>query len=468
MNGDLKRLVRAAEGEPPSAEFRARLRAQIVAETEVADVESDDVAVVLDFEPTDDDVDITRRRPRAGLLLAAAAVLAVVGIWLATVGDEESGTDVTTEVDEEDVVAAQPITGGNTAFDAGVFRIDTLGTAFTFAIEQQTGLLVNGDGTVSIAAMTSRNADDRTITFRRTNLLPDPAAPTMRVDPATAWPSSDLRGWLDRVGDAVDAGEPVDTTLGDFRATFVELRFPCDGGPCRSGDLMGDLGLPVFTAGSSYRVWVVDQGEEDPILVTVAVEDGADSAWFDEADNILASLSFGPIEPNPVRPDRAGSVEIDAFGGLSVELPDEATVVEPHQGFARLIPSGLTGDVELLTRPLDVDGIEVTSTERLIEILEREAALITELPSTSIGGEQARIFSVDSGPFARVVLKTREADLARDEFGWASPRLGHLWTIEHPVRGLLILSTEATTQEQADAVFAWTRDLASSLEFEGS
>ena len=68
--------------------------------------------------------------------------------------------------------------------------------------------------------------------------------------------------------------------------------------------------------------------------------------------------------------------------------------------------------------------------------------------------------------FPKIVLKARPAELARDEFGWESPQFGHLWIVEHPERGLLIVSAEALTgPDETEPLFDWAEELLASLEF---
>ena len=222
----------------------------------------------------------------------------------------------------------------------------------------------------------------------------------------------------------------------------------------------------MFTPGSRYRLWVVDQGTEDPIVVIVAIDDADETAWFDHADAILSSLEFESVEPNPVRRPPAGVVELDVFAGIRLELPEETVVVEPFDGFARLIPPNIGGDLEFFTRPLDTDGVEVTTTERLLQLLEDEALEVTEVDALTVGGVAVRAFDVASGPYPNVVLKARTADLVRTEFGWETPQAGYLWVIEHPDRGLLIVSAEALASPGAVVPLrSWTDQLLRTVEF---
>lgn len=486
MTDHLERLIQSSGGQGPSEEFVARLRAKIVAATESPAVTTitvdrpdtdfipsladeprtrDEIGELLVLEPAPAEQNPRRWFPLVGVAAAVAAVLFIGVLALSSVDDgDDRQLDV---VDEPETPAGEvtQLTAADVFFDTGTFRIDTLGTAFTFEIGGTTGLLVNENGVVSITELTNRNADDRTLTFRRTSLLPDPAAPTAVVDPASAWPANDLAGWIDALDDRVIASEPTITTLGGLDATFVEIEFACDGLNCTAGDLSTDPDHPYFTSGSQYRLWVVDQDEQDPIVVIVAIDDDGDTAFFDRADALLSSLKFESIKPNPVTRPPAGPSELTVFGGISLELPQEVVVIEPYVGFARLMPPGIAGDVEFLTRPLDVDGAGVMTSQQLVELFEDESIVLTEFVTPDIGGIDARAFEVVSGSNPNVVLKARDADLVRPEFGWEPPHRGQLWVIEHPERGLLIVSAASFSSETIDELRTWTQALLRSLEF---
>lgn len=514
MTEDLKRLLQATEGQGPAEEFVARLRAQIVAETEGPDAQSDRGAtktaartgdpgfgsengpdediLVIDIEPPNSDGGLSNRgawthRPFR-LLSAAAAAAAIVflGVWtLSSVnGDQErdlrletvdSPTTTALDLDGQDDGTLALFTVGNTYVDPGTYRIDTLGTPFTFSVEETTGMFLNANGIVLLHDLSSVRADDATLTLRRTSLLPDPADPTSAVEAERGWPAEDLIGWLEALSDEVTAGDLMETTLGGRDATFVELEvgeLSCDRQPeCVSyAEDHSTPNQPIFTEGSSYRVWVVDQGEEEPIVVVAAIDDESLTPWFDEADLILATVKFETTEPSPVLRAAAGPVELDVFGGISIDLPEDVMIVEPFEGFARFIPTDIAGDVEFLTAPLDTDGIEVTTTDRLLQLLTDQGVDLTELESPTIGGFDARTFEVHSGQFPKIALKTRIADLARPEFGWESTHRGHLWIVEHPESGLLIVSAETldTGSTTAAALRPWTDNLLRGLEFRES
>jgi len=256
---------------------------------EAADEPDSDSAVVVDLErPHDDENLITGLRDRllrrTPLLAVAAAVAAIfIGILALSIDDNVDVDTIdtptpttTTSVPEEDGEAA-PLTAGNTFFDTGTFRIDTLGTAFTFSVDETTGLLFNENGVVMLTDLTSSNADDRTITLRRTALLPVRANLMAPISSAEGWSAGDLDGWLAAVSDEVVAGDPIDTMLGGFEARFVELDVPCAESRCTAAHPIRQPRFAMFTPGSRYRLWVVDQRSEDPIVVTVAIDDADES-----------------------------------------------------------------------------------------------------------------------------------------------------------------------------------------------
>jgi hypothetical protein len=483
MTEDLERLMQAAQGQPPTDEFRARLRTRFLAAADgrTAPATDDANGEVLDL--TNAEVDFELRSPEAGevttlrhrrsrrlqlLAVAAAVVIPLLGVWVVSLDSDDSEELVTsvgpTATVEPPDARALPLTTSNMVLDAGTYRVDTLGTAFTFDVDETAAVDVNENGVVSISDdYASRNPAVGTITFWRTPLLPDPASTPL--DPTTGWPASDVEGWVGVLGEAVSASEPLETTLGDAEAISVALEFPCRETSCTADDATAKWAAPVFTSGSRYEMFVVDQGREDPIVVIVGM-DRDDEAWQSTADALLSSLEFEPTEPNPVRIGAAGTVDLDAFGGISIEIDDGATVAEPYDGFARLIPPDLEGDVEFITRPLDTDGVEVTSVARLLQLLDDEAVVRTEVDGLDIDGVDGQTFEVNSGGTPNVVLKLREADLTRSEFGWESPHLGHLWMYEHPDRGLLIVSSEAFGDQSAAAPLRrWTEELLRTLEF---
>lgn len=502
MIDDLARLLNSTDGQPPSAEFVARLRAEIVAETEGASrgdgwtearspetVGSSVLKGSLDWDEDTEvfDLDVLpiegsrrgvergpNRRRKRSLALAVASGVILMGGWAVYANFAEKVPTFVDSVDnhEEDETPVETadvdplaVTAPNTVLEAGAYWIDTLGTPFTLSVGEATGLWANNDGIVSFATLMSDNADDRTITLRRTALLPDPELPTGRVVGTDGWPATDLRGWLNRASDQVTATEPTDTRLGGLDALFVELEFSCGNEDCVAGNFFLDPRLPMFTPGSRYQMWVLDQGQEDPIVVTVSIDDDNERAWFDQAELLLSTIDFKPTEANPVRQVGAGSVELDVFGGVVLEMPEEVVLVEPFEGLARVLPGSVDGRVEFLTRPADVDGIEVTTVDELLRLLADQAIDVAEKAPLTVDGFEARAFEVTAGEFARVVLKSRVEDFDRPESGWRAPRAGHLWIIEHPDRGLLIVSAEGSGPGDAETSGAWTESVIERLDF---
>lgn len=472
MNDELQRMMDLTEGEGPSAEFRARLRAQIVGESERPDANSDVDVELVELGGGSVTSQASGRR-RLLLRVAAVAAAAATAVWAAVAIDTDSTGDRVADADRSDtgVVTerldpdAVRLSGDNVLLDPGTYRTDALGTAFTFDLAQPAGLETNRNAVVGLSAFTSVRADDRTLTLRRSATLPSPDAPTSRASDDATWPASDLAGWVDALGPAATAGEISQTTIGGFDASFVELTFDCTSTACRHDD--EPTYRVTFTGGSTYHLWIVDQADHDPIVIVAAIDDDTNLQWLDDvAADVVASLDFDVAAPSPLRFAAAGATGLEAFDGVNVRLPSAAAIIEGFPGHARFEPASIDGAVELLTRPLNVEGRPVTTTEAFLELLEIEAVQIDERTPVSIGGAPSRVFTVNAGGFVNIVLKPRPDDLLRREFGWATPALATLWVIEHPERGLLLVTTRPGSPDAVAPIEAWAAELVASLAFE--
>lgn len=499
MNDDLTHVVSSAQGEGPSEEFRARLRQELVARAAGSEEQghrAQGVLVLDDARPRpdredDDRADIPlirlddeltrrgeseRRWPRALGAAAALIVAAAVGLWVLTqTGESDLDTvDIPTTTVPGDTqtreLSGELIAAGNTSIAGGTFLVDTLGTEVQFSADDLQQIFDNQNGHFSFAPFASSTTDDRRLSFRRVPFLPEPSTPMEPMSFAGGWPATDLEGWLAALDDTVVATEASAVELGGADAMFVELSFGCESGAiCLPSVIRSERFPPLFNAGSSYQLWVVEQGEEDPIVVTAAIDQNGNRQWFEQAETILNTIEFGAVAPNPVRSEQAGSVELAVFDGIRFDLNDDVLIVEPYSGFARVLASP-TGDIEMLTRPLDTTGVAVTSTDQVIGLLLNEAVVVEELLPVVAGGVPGRVFSIESGATPDIVLKTRSAELVRSEYGWEPPCCGHLWIFEHPERGLLIISAQRGSEfsDGRELPRSWVESMLRSLEFANS
>lgn len=515
MTEHIDQMVNAVEGDGPSADFVASLRNEVLSE---AAGRSNGFATPHDDEPTTERVtsedEHHRRRPPSPptkrnwpiMLIgtAAATALVVALVFQGRDGSQVVTTDrpdvthpairsiladpIATSNDPEAPGSSAPEPSGDAAgetvrfepaaevvdrdpafIEAGTHRIDTLGTAFTFELEDAMFVEPNSGGAAALSDPTaSGQPGDRTIHLMRMSALSDPDQPTTPFDDfSSGWPADDADGWLDRLPAGIVLSDREATTLGGLPATLVELRLDdvaCGPDPnaCINFATNNLVSTTSLRAKASFRVWFVDQGAEDPLAVVIGIRNESDSDWFEVADAVLDSLAFGDVQPNPVTAVTPGRSELPFLGGISMEFTADATSVETrHHGVIALL--GDDGQVELLTNPRAADGEPLTTTDALVAELEPQVASLSELDSVLVDGLPARVFDIEGANLSRSTL-SRALD---DQRGWFAPSVGRIWLIEHPERGLLMATAEygGTTGPEFDAVVARADRLVASIEF---
>ncbi len=470
MADDLELILDSIEGEGPSPEFVTSLRNRVVAE--MAKSETD-----FDHDPV---IEINLRRiaresamskNRSMLARGAAAVIAVIAVvtgLLALLGGSNGETETITPPEEVTTTTASSATSTTTegttteesaTFDPntplleqessplepGTYRVDSVGTPFTFASDELTIVQLNSAARFVISHTASTGPGDRGIVIMRLSALWDPTQPNMHPDKfAGGWPADDFNGWLDNLADGVTATNREVTTLGGLDAIRVDLETDpatCNPDPefCAVFGTNHLNNTKVMQPGAKYRVWVVGQGNEDPVAVIVDIPDDSASTWLDTADEILSTLTFGEIAPNPIVSAPAGTAELPLLGGIRIEFVVDTVVVHEYPNFGAIPISGEMADTEFITNPLGLDGNAIETTDDLVARLRVEYTQVNEIESTVVGGVEARVFEISGGP-------NSYPDVYRDPEdweGWGPPRLGKMWLIEHPERGLLMINAES-------------------------
>lgn len=128
------------------------------------------------------------------------------------------------------------------------------------------------------------------------NLFADPCSPTLLRDPPVGPTVDALASALSSLP-GVDAGQPIDTSLGGFNGKLVEIVLAASDRPC--ADLQAslwplDTGEPVpLESGSRVRHWILDV--EGTRLVVSAVErDGLPQVMRNELQAIVDSIVIRP------------------------------------------------------------------------------------------------------------------------------------------------------------------------------
>ena len=158
----------------------------------------------------------------------------------------------------------------------GSHRVDSFALPFSFTIEQSLFLQENRSSQISLSHPASRDQGDKDLVFM-------PLA-------------VDYDGWLDILAGELADLDREETTLGSLDVTRVDVdESSCGEGTTFCGEFgMTEAGLSrVFTAGSTYQVWVVEQNGQPPLAVIAGIWDESDSVWFDVVGKIVSTLEFG-------------------------------------------------------------------------------------------------------------------------------------------------------------------------------
>ena len=243
-------------------------------------------------------------------LVAAAAFVGVIAIgavlWLAATRDTAPPADQTTSTTEpqttttattDGAVGPEPITTRFGSLGAGTRSLDTLGTPIVFTVENPVFVVQeNSSGYFVMSAANSEGPDDRDMVMIRLAALSDPTAPNASVaDQGEGWPADDFDGWLDNLTNGIVVTNREATTLGGFPATRVDLELgDIECLPGNSNCVLFDLTQrKPLNPGSTYRIWVVDEGLDSPIAVILGSSgDASDESWRSAFEDVLSTMEF--------------------------------------------------------------------------------------------------------------------------------------------------------------------------------
>jgi hypothetical protein len=218
-------------------------------------------------------------------------------------------------------------------------------------------------------------------------------------------------------------------------------------------------------------VWVVEQGDEDPLAIVDGIARNEDAPWFERSDAVMDTIAFGDIAPNPAQWLDPGPNQLNALGGVNVDLPEnlaELTNGRPRlvnrwtgRGFALIPITEQPGAIFFSDRPHDFDGIPLTSSDDVVAELTSGGAELTELDAISIDDVDTRVFDITNTDVGAILLRFSPLDLAQDYLGWDAPAAGRIWLIEHPDRGLMMISTHAF--QNVDAMLPAVNELGEAI-----
>ena len=361
--------------------------------------------------------------------------------------------------------ASNVLTEQNSRVEPGIYRSNVLGTPVSINLLDPFEVLGNGFGSLRFDDAETI-VPDQTIYLDRISALSNPVDPSLPFEDSEGWPADDVAGWLSALPESVLVSDLEQTSLGGSSALRFELSLAADA--CQAGDTCAYFGSnhglnEVGMIGAvSYEIWVVDQQGEDPIAVIAADLEGNDLEWQARAREIVGTIGFGPIEPNPVSNVASGVAELASLDGIRIELPNEELLVMDSGRFDRVRFGNWAAETTFAARPSTLDGQVIATADELSDLLSSLSALVDEVEPTTIGGFEARVFDIE-GSAERAFFVDGEAETA-----WLLPTQGRLWAIEHPERGLLLISADIGLSTSAPAwpfILERTELIIASLEF---
>ena len=373
-------------------------------------------------------------------------------------------------------VADAPLVVGELASLAlelgSTWRVDTLHAPFTFSVTDELAVFANNDNYFVVASPTATEPSDRSLQFIRPARLSDPNDPDFDLAPTRGWDLQDVDGWLDAMPAGLAITGRTETTVGGLPALRYDATVTDDARDCFTNQPCATFGdaspwsVIIAERAFNYRVWAVDLGEVEPVIIVAGYQE-ADSDWLDVAERVVGTVFFGDAEPNAIRLEDAGMIELNVHDGVRLTSARPFALHGDRDGSASLADlAWRVRDIEFLTRPNDVHADPIENSDALIAYLEENDFSVNELDSTVVGGIDTRVLDVAASGFFEALSRTAETAA-----NYAPAPRGRWWVTDHPERGLLITTAElfdpAADPDQFAEVVAWGEELVASLEFLG-
>ena len=482
MSDDLKLLLDYAGDEDPPDDFARTLRAMVLDEAERVERQGHASTVSGSGEQFGEVHEITignlvDEHDRAGSSgvdlrwIAAAAVLIALLIGAFNVlsdggrGALETATTPTPDTTSSLTTAQGAVVSEGTAafnpeatiieprervsdsgteprvLQPGAYSTASLGTSISIDLPVPYDVLRNGAGLLTLDSELAP-VQQRLVQIGRISELSDPTRPnTPFGELDSSWPTNDVEGWIDALSDSFATSEVQQVTLGGAPA----LRFTiwATGSQCQSGLTCGyfatNNGLDTFTleGGHRYEVWIIEQGDEDPISVIVDDPRFDDLEWQAEASELVATIGLGTAEPNPVVGTLSEVESLRFLDGIQIDLSSDDIAFWDNAGAGAIGLGQWFAETRFLARPSDVDGVRIETADDLLNALSRDGTVIDETGPTVIDGLEARTFDIEGGDEPGLFVD------GETEHTWKIPARGRLWVVQHPERGVLIVTAEA-------------------------
>lgn len=319
MSDDLDDLVNDLSAQAPPPQFLTDLRERLVAEAELLDaserarglptaphLEGRNDVSLIDLELQSEERVDTTATVRFVAVAAVAALALFVSVWFAGSSNDTATLETATELAANPADPQTPLVPRNASeVQPGRYRVDVLGTEFEFEVDEPTQVIRNADGVFQLGDPSADGGEGRLITFARVSAFANPDNPFVPItDGDDLWPADDLFGWIDALSEQLSVTVIGSHEVGDALA----LRFLILGDAERceineecayllTNNLVNSLSVPT---GGAFGVWYFDQGDEDPIVAVFSSDASVHRQWFSSADQLMATVEFSEIEPNPI------------------------------------------------------------------------------------------------------------------------------------------------------------------------
>ena len=322
----------------------------------------------------------------------------------------------------------------------GEHSTDQLGTEVTFRLEETWGVPVSDPGSLVLQAY------DPPVPFTRAVMM------LREVELAGA---GDLTVDIDafvRTVPTVEATNQRDVTVGGSDATVVDLTATSE-----EPLLLSGVGTIVLRPTEIARLWVVDQGDQPPIVLFAPV--GVDDTdWLATADAVVASIELG--EPVSL-PGSMADCSAEGFytttdftlGQFSVDQYMGAEGVEPMPGLVVFeLPSESPGTppaVVFAGVTQTADGTALPDREAFLDEVVSRGGTVEPAGEIMLMGEQVTGYVTQNEALGRLSLQQGDGDPEEMLIGGTPFGTDYLVDTED---GLMLVATAAQTQEgQAEA-----------------
>ena len=427
----------------PDQAFERLQHANPYTVTEIERLSGEQFLTVVDT-PALEPVRVSHRRPL--LAFAAALLLVLVTLPILLYGTRKQGPPAT-EAPSDFAPDTPPLI--DDIHLEGEYRVDQLGTPFTFTATSGWGHTVANDGSVTFVDPDHLG----NLTFIRATGLSNPDDPFTTLA-NEFWPIDDIEGWLSRLDSQIAVTNRTTIILDGTDVLRFDLTV-ADGAPCISSSACGafvtnrQIDNVTINSGVSHRVWWIEEGEFQPIVVVA----GGDAAFIEGALVMVNTMRFGPVQPHPIPEGNTwelgftvevppGTVRLPALGGVQFDLPQQRQV-EQGADHVRLDVSTFAG-VDIAYVVSGPGGSIKTIADVVTQLTDLGISLTkVEVPEGALPDGQAFDLVRGEAVGPRVLFANNLAG-GDDRRNWSVPATGRLWLFETE-RGVLMVS--ATTTE---------------------